>query len=1195
MKKSLFQKVLCLILSVTTILGLFTVSVAAASGSEDQNYHQSNNDTASTRDEMNALVGVPTYSEYGEKYGSSDDLASYEKIYEIDVVKDIVKDADATSLDKKGNPIAVKPSESPDCSGYATDNLLWNGFTADDANNSIYMPASYKTEDGKTATCKTTWSVQIDPGDEGYYYLEFEYYSCYTQQSSVSSIERKLLINGRAPFKEASYLTFDKSWSYDYGDATEDKVVEEYTVWSDGQWVTYETRSDGYYKIITTVKNHVKYQRSYKIVQDINGNSMLPEAVQTPSWNKYRCQDSTGYYQGYFKFYFLGDSEYQITLEAEREPVIIKSIRLVRVNDEDQNATKSYEQKLKEWQDAGFKPAEGSTVRLEAEFPDLVSDSSVYATNDNSSSSSYPSSPNSQLYNVIGENSYSSFGQWAAYKFTVPKTGLYKIGMRYLQSQLEGMYICRSIKISGGEYGSSPVVPFTEAYDVQFGYDKKWQSNFVGNGGANEFQFAFEEGVEYTIYFECSLGSLKGLIQRVENVLNSLNESYLRILQLTGSSPDEYRDYGFMSIMPEVVMNLLVQAKELDAIKKELIAMCGTKGSHVATLETVAILLDTMGSDNGDNIAANMSNLKSYLGTLGTWINDSKKGTLIVDSIVISPSNYSEEELPEAKAGFFKSLWFEITSFIYSFFTDYESMGLTEEPADDSDKNTVQVWLATGRDQSNIWRTMIDADNGFSDKTGYAVALKLVTAGTLLPSILSGKGPDVYIGLGAADVINYALRGAVIGINGKDTRYFNEKNGNAKQNDIFTNTYYIYKDKNGVYHNDFFSDSNKGNDVTTDYQEALANAASPDEIFVSGSYLQVEGENYVKAATDTLELIDVKYGVPQTMGFSMMFYRMDVLAELNLAVPETWGELLSILPTLQANNMQIGVNYTLALEFMIYQQGSSMWKYEDTDLYDPRWAGAQTNLDSDIALETFEFVCRLYSDYSFPVSYDASNRFRTGEMPIIIGDYASIYNTLVVYATELEGLWEFCPLPGSEVRDPETGEVVINPVSGKRELNYNSLAGVTATVMLNGCDNILGAWSFLQWQTSAEAQADYGNKMVALIGPSAKYEAANVNAIENLSWTASEIEAIKDQMANLSSVVNYPGSYIMGRYMNFAFLDAVNDGADPVDALSQYIDEINKELVRKRKEFANKKGDAKVDIGILELGQEAPQLPGASK
>ena len=134
-------------------------------------------------------------------------------------------------------------------------------------------------------------------------------------------------------------------------------------------------------------------------------------------------------------------------------------------------------------------------------------------------------------------------------------------------------------------------------------------------------------------------------------------------------------------------------------------------------------------------------------------------------------------------------------------------------------------------------------------------------------------------------------------------------------------------------------------------------------------------------------------------------------------------------------------------------------------------------------------------------------------------------------------------------------------------INYNSLANVSATVMLHGCDNIKAAWTYLQWQTGAKAQADYGNKMVALIGPAAKYEAANINAIDDLSWTASERDAIKNQMANLSSVVNYPGSYIIGRYMGFAFLDAVNNGADAVDALTQYIDAINAEITRKREEF----------------------------
>ena len=188
-------------------------------------------------------------------------------------------------------------------------------------------------------------------------------------------------------------------------------------------------------------------------------------------------------------------------------------------------------------------------------------------------------------------------------------------------------------------------------------------------------------------------------------------------------------------------------------------------------------------------------------------------------------------------------------------------------------------------------------------------------------------------------------------------------------------------------------------------------------------------------------------------------------------------------------------------------------------------------------------------------------------MPIVVGGYTAVYNTLTVYATEIAGLWEFCSLPG--VVDKTTGE-----------LNYESIAGVSATVMLYGCVNFLDAWQFVQWQSSADVQSNYGNKMVALIGPSAKYETANLNAIENLSWTAGEYAAINDQIHNLDSIVNYPGSYIYGRYIKFAFLDVQNNGADPVDALSSYIDAINAEITRKREEFG---------LSTLAPGQEPPE------
>ena len=88
---------------------------------------------------------------------------------------------------------------------------------------------------------------------------------------------------------------------------------------------------------------------------------------------------------------------------------------------------------------------------------------------------------------------------------------------------------------------------------------------------------------------------------------------------------------------------------------------------------------------------------------------------------------------------------------------------------------------------------MIDTENSFTDSTGVAVNLKLVTGGTLLPSILSRKGPDVYIGLGAADVINYAIREAVLGIGGKAGSEHLDADGNP----IFETTYYSYKDENG--------------------------------------------------------------------------------------------------------------------------------------------------------------------------------------------------------------------------------------------------------------------------------------------------------------------------------------------------------------------------------------------------------------
>ena len=1175
MKKNRFQKVICFILSVTMLLSVCAVTAFASS--EDipskRDPGEKNPYSASELEEMKALVGTLSYAEYlssnidqrNEYFAKLAELkeASAGGVITLDEISipDILEPAvDGEVSEAEKNKVPQTVSKNDKCTLSQSKNPeAWANFGEENYDKTLYLPAEGKA----------TWTVTVSAEQQGFYYIEIEYYSVKTTESSVSTIERKLKIDDKVPFNEVSSLSFNKNWAYKYGDIAD--VVTEVPGQADSYDIHYELRDgegeQGYYKIVTQVKGGVKTVKTYRIMQDINGNSMAPEAEPEASWGTYSVKDSSGYYDGAFEFYFAEGTR-TITLEAEREPMIIKSIKLVPVLDPivvkevegniilDQKDLPKYAEILEQYKQLGYYHVaeNGKIIELQAEFPDLVSDSSVSATNDNTSAINTPVSANSQLYNVIGENSYSAVGQWAAYKFTVTETGLYNLAMRYKQDALQGMYICRTIKLHGGIYGSAdgtPEVPFAEAYQAEFNYDKKWQTSFVSIDDT-AFMFYFEEGVEYTVYFECSLGTLKEYIQRVEMSLEKINACYLSILKYIGTDPDEYTEYNYLGAMPEVLITLLEEALELMEIKDSLQELCGTNGSHIATLETIAILLNTMGKDDGRDIAANMSTLKSYLGTLGTWINNSKAASMMVDAIWVTPAIKDGDSivantsaLPKANAGFFKSIWFEIKSFISSFFVDYDQMGLTVIP----DENTlnIDVWLATGRDQSQIWRTMIDANSseGFTYNTGTAVSLKLVTGGTLLPSILSRKGPDVYLGLGAADVINYAIRDAVLGISGNAKSDKMDETDNA----IFNNTYYTYRDSEG----------NVSTTTTPVEGQTPTQVYDSFQEFVKPSDSEELGPRFADAAMDTVTLLDVTYGIPQTMSFAMMFYRMDILADLGLEVPETWHQLLSILPVLQTNNMSIGVSYIDALDFMIYQSGGSMWKYTDETLYDSMYAGARIDLDSNIALETFNFTCRLYSDYSFPVSYDASNRFRTGEMPIIIGGYSGIYNTLTVYATEIEGLWEFCSLPGS----------IRTGADGKDYIDYSSLAGVSASVVLYGCtgDELVAAWQFLQWQTGEVSQANYGNRMVALIGPSAKYETANLRAIQNLSWTASEKRAIMNQMDHMYSIVNYPGSYIINRYTQFAFLEAVNESADPIDALSGYIDAINSEIARKREEF----------------------------
>ena len=71
------------------------------------------------------------------------------------------------------------------------------------------------------------------------------------------------------------------------------------------------------------------------------------------------------------------------------------------------------------------------------------------------------------------------------------------------------------------------------------------------------------------------------IVSSVQNSMEVINNSYLNILKLTGSSPDSSRDYFFSAVMPDTVIALVRQSVKVQEIADQLTALAGVKSSNV--------------------------------------------------------------------------------------------------------------------------------------------------------------------------------------------------------------------------------------------------------------------------------------------------------------------------------------------------------------------------------------------------------------------------------------------------------------------------------------------------------------------------------------------------------------------------------------------------------------------------------------
>ncbi|MBD5472370.1 MAG: extracellular solute-binding protein [Lachnospiraceae bacterium] len=449
------------------------------------------------------------------------------------------------------------------------------------------------------------------------------------------------------------------------------------------------------------------------------------------------------------------------------------------------------------------------------------------------------------------------------------------------------------------------------------------------------------------------------------------------------------------------------------------------------------------------------------------------------------------------KANVFTKMWHEAKSFVASFTVDYNSVGDVYD--EDGGEEVVKVWVLTGRDQGTILKSMID--DSFSPDTGVKVNVEIVDPSALLNAVLAGRGPNVVLSVGADQPVNYALRNAA-----EDITQFDG------------------------------------------WEEVLSH-------YTPSSYEQYGLDGHI-------------YAIPETQTFNVMFYRKDVLEELELEVPDTWQEFIEMLPTIQGNNLSVGIPTAagssttaqsstavastapdLSLYFtLLYQYGGDMYNAK----------GTKTTVDDEAGVKAFDDYVRYFNDYGLPTIYDFVSRFRSGEMPIGISAY-STYNTLMVSAPEIRGLWDFTLVPGTEYTDE----------NGNTYIDRSDFITGNATMMIATEDEELRnkSWEFMKWWASVDTQVRFGREIEALLGSSARYATANKDAFAQLSWSNDDIAVLSAQWDQTVGIREVPGGYYTGRHITNAIRKVLNDKDDSRETIIDYAITINEEIVKKRTEF----------------------------
>lgn len=331
---------------------------------------------------------------------------------------------------------------------------------------------------------------------------------------------------------------------------------------------------------------------------------------------------------------------------------------------------------------------------------------------------------------------------------------------------------------------------------------------------------------------------------------------------------------------------------------------------------------------------------------------------------------------------------------------------------------------------------------------------------------------------------------------------------------------------------------------------ALMSGLLAAELGVRGAMVDLKAEfgsdfnNHIKDsfpnAFRTYEFQGAVFGVPFQMAVSPMVYRIDILNDLGIAKPVIWDDIRTIIPKLQAKQMNFALAYGILAEsfrdfqMFLWQNGGDMYTEDRT----------KSAWDTPQSIKAFKEYTALYTEYKIPQAPQHFESFRRGELPVACIPWWT-YANYSIGLPELTGKFNLSVVPGTK-RD---GKVY-----------HTNWAAGTPLAMFQSSKHKKEAWMLMKFMTSAEFQKRY-TKMISERIPGSIYLPSTRSAYSSMPIPEEHRKIFLEQ-AEQSTTPPFAiaSEMVVNRYIEFAINEVVVQKLNPEECLKKAAAQMNSDL-----------------------------------